>query len=280
MTQSQPEYSLDSQGQLRAIRFTKKMQHSYFDNFAGKGFGLQGGQRGAPESMAVIRDPTKKIKGHLLAIRSNSRQDQTFNACRQTNMIEDYAAQDIEEQDDLWSMTGTSTWAVFEEPLFYLHVYFPDGASMTALRTSVIDTSYKAHSYPGIFLEEHGIKVRLIGGHTFSDAFYNYRFLGISPDEVYDRWWTLAMRIHINGNINYYATNQWVDKITAEHRLGDSFALATMNQQTIKKVIGSHDILLDFSQVNASPNPTLIHDAGVFLTKKICFKYFLDKNMV
>lgn len=170
-----------------------KESFSYESGWAGKGFGLSGSQRGAPES---IRITTKD--GHTgLAIKSLPRDAHWL----QQHPSGPYSTADSELQDDLFFYAKRS-WQAADEPVLVMHVYRPTGTT-TSLRMPVIyhRAGVEERAWPGIWLRPGGIRLRTVRGDYYVQDEALNRGAG--------RWWTLGLKVTNSGDVEFYAASDW-----------------------------------------------------------------------
>ncbi|MBP8791785.1 MAG: T9SS type A sorting domain-containing protein [Lutibacter sp.] len=236
---------------------------NYGAGWAGTGFGLTGTQRGAPESVSVIANP-QPVTGsgnQVLAFRSFDRDAAWFAANPST--ISYYTGVDDEDQDDFF-MTG-SGWTPAETPSVMMHIFVPDYLDNNNIVTSLrmpIKFDAKGASYsswPGVWC--HGTFF-VLRGPGRRDILKDTN----APNGGKNTWWTFGVSIAPDGDIQYYATPNYVTQLTKEHLIGVNSILSAeaiaggedANDYGYYPVAQSSDAIIMSSNLNTTAEKTLI----------------------
>jgi len=227
---------------------------NYNLGWAGSGFGLTGTQRGAPEVIGVNALPSQPAGAGAqgLAFNSQTRDAAWYNDHPEALNNNVYDDPDGEAQDDFFWYTGG--WTPADTPSVMMHVWLPDSATYTSLRMT---TKYQSgagptNSWPGIWLYTDRLTLRGPG----------------RPDITYqngmdngDSWWTLGLSVTPNGDLQYYAVDEYVTELTADHHIGTNSELAAANGYTANYLVSQNDATLMTSNRNfAAADQTYFDD--------------------
>ncbi len=230
---------------------------NYNLGWAGTGFGLSGTQRGAPEVVAVKPNPSQPIGAGQQGLAFNS-QDRTtawYNQHPEAMNNNVYNSPDGEGQDDFFWYAGG--WTPNQTPSVMMHVWLPASAAYTSLRMT---TKYQSgantvNSWPGIWLWSDHINLRGPGRPDITVS---------SGDTNGDSWWTLGLSITPDGDIQYYATPEYVTELTPDHHIGTNSELAAANGYATRYLISQNDATLMTSNRNLAANDQTYFDDLIF----------------
>ena len=225
----------------------------YSSGWAGAGFGLSGTQRGAPEVISVVANPKKVTSSgnQVLAFYSQDRDAAWYAANPSAVGTTYYSGQDPESQDDFF-MYGAS-WVSADTPSVMMHVFLPgslDQNGVTSLRMPVKYNSGTS-SWPGIWCYGN---ILLLRGPGRDDI----QITTNAPNGGKDTWWTLGVSVAPDGDIQYYATPNYVTTLTTAHCIGFNSVLSPANGLAYKTVDENSDAIIMSSNRNLTTTPTLI----------------------
>ena len=225
----------------------------YSSGWAGAGFGLSGTQRGAPEIISVIANPQAVANSgnQVLAFRSQDRDAAWYTANPSAVGTTYYGAADTEDQDDFF-MYGAS-WVSSETPSVMMHVFLPSSLDLNGVTSLRMPVKYNSgtSSWPGIWC--YGDILRLRGpGRDDIQITTN------APNGGKDTWWTLGVSVAPDGDIQYYATPNYVTTLTTAHCIGFNSVLSPANGLAYKTVDENSDAIIMSSNRNLTTTPTLI----------------------
>lgn len=255
---AQTTYYIPGSGTIvRELNFENTSQltekFDYSSGWAGAGFGLSGTQRGAPENISVIPNPeTVTNSGNqVLAFYSSDRNADWYTNNPSALGTNVYGNQDNESQDDFF-MYGAS-WIAADTPSVMMHVFLPstlDQNGVTSLRMPVKYNSGTS-SWPGIWC--YGDILRLRGpGRNDIQLSTN------AANGGKNTWWTLGVSITPTGDIQYYATPNYVTELTKEHIVGINSVISPENNHNYYPVDSNSDAIIMTSNRNVTTTPTLI----------------------
>ena len=226
---------------------------NYGSGWAGAGFGLSGTQRGAPENISVIANPqTVTSSGNqVLAFYSSDRDASWYSNNPSAVGTNVYGSQDSEFQDDFF-MYGAS-WVAADTPSVMMHVFLPNSLDQNGVTSLRMPVKYNSgtSSWPGIWC--YGDILRLRGpGRNDVQMDTNAANAGKNT------WWTLGVSITPDGDIQYYATPNYVTELTKKHFVGINSVISLANNHAYFPVDSNSDAIIMSSNRNLTNIPTLI----------------------
>jgi hypothetical protein len=176
-----------------------------------------------------------------------------------------YKDVDVEEQDDFF-MTG-SGWTPAETPSVMMHIFVPDYLDnnniVTSLRMPIkFDAQGASYSsWPGVWC--HGTFF-VLRGPGRRDILKDTN----APNGGKNTWWTFGVSIAPDGDIQYYATPNYVTQLTKEHLVGVNSILSAeaiaggenANDYGYYPVGQSSDAIIMSSNLNTTAEKTLYDD--------------------
>ena len=228
---------------------------NYGSGWAGSGFGLSGTQRGAPENISVITNPEAVASSgnQTLAFYSHDRNAAWYTANPSAVGTNVYGGADGESQDDFF-MYGAS-WVSADKPSVMMHVFLPtslDQNGVTSLRMPV-KYNTTVSSWPGIWCYGNILRLR---GPGRNDIQINTN----AANGGKGTWWTLGLSVTPDGDIQYYATPNYVTTFTDAHCVGINSVISPANGHAYHPVDKNSDAIVMNSNRNVTTTPTLIDD--------------------
>lgn len=229
----------------------KNQSFNYGNSWAGTGFGLSGTQRGAPE-VVNVKDNVNQPPGagnQALAFNSQTRDAAWYIANPSAVGTNVYGGQDGETQDDFFMYS--TDWTTSQTPSVFMHVWLPASATYSSLRMT---TKYQnggslTNSWPGIWLYHDRLTLR---GPGRSDIQFP---TGLSPaEESQSRWWTLGLSVLPDGDLQYYATPEYVSAFAPEHLLGNNSEISAQAGQPVRYLVQNRDAIIMSSNRNLAAN--------------------------
>lgn len=226
---------------------------NYSSSWAGVGFGLSGTQRGAPENVSVVVNPQAVTPSgnQVLAFYSSARDADWYTNNPSAVATNVYGSADGESQDDFF-MYGPS-WVASETPSVMTHVFLPSSLDINGVTSLRMPVKYNSgtSSWPGIWCYGNRLLLR---GPGRNDIQINTN----APNGGKDTWWTLGVSVTPNGDIQYYATANYVTELTKEHIVGVNSIISPENNLPYKPVDSNSDAIILSSNRNVTTTPTLI----------------------
>ena len=226
---------------------------NYAGGWAGTGFGLSGTQRGAPEIINAIANP-QIVAGsgnQVLAFRSQDRTEAWYLEQPEATGTTYYGNTDTTTQDDFFMYSDN--WVAADKPSVMMHVYLPSTAHYTSLRMTVLYANGTKNTYPAIWNYGTYFNIRMPGYGAGQDI----KVYSNAPNGGKDTWWTMGLSIAPDGDVQYYATPEFVTELTETHCLGFSSVMAPADGKNYNPVEQNNDAIIMTSNSNTSVNPTL-----------------------
>ncbi|MDG1386773.1 MAG: hypothetical protein P8P33_07105 [Flavobacteriaceae bacterium] len=177
-------------------------QYDYASGYAGDGFGLTIGRRGAPEQISI-----GSIGGrNALTYVSGPRDQDWYNANAGASTHGLYGVADPEVRDDFYWYQNQSPWIASDNSYFSAHVYRADGSNLGfRVPSKYMDTNGQLiNTWPAVLIYD---QLLLQGPNRDNPLFGSY-----DPTD-YVGWITIGIHISFDGNIHYYLADEYVDNV-------------------------------------------------------------------
>ena len=190
-------------------------QYDYASGYAGEGFGLTSGRRGAPEQISI-----GSIGGrNALTYVSGPRDQDWYDANLGASTHSLYGVPDNEVRDDFYWYQNQSPWTASDNSYFSAHVYRADGSDVGFRVPSKYEYFGQLYdTWPAVLVYDN--QLLLQGPNRDNTLFGNY-----DPMD-YIGWITIGIHISFDGNVHYYLADEYVDNVfIQDHFLGSNRAL-------------------------------------------------------
>lgn len=254
----------------------------YNSSWAGNGFGFSGSQRGAPEYLRVVKDPTQPATSsdYVLQMISEARTDawyKEYNVPRSTTTT--YGRPDNEGQDDLFVYGSGSYKPEEREWSTSMQVYVPSPRSVwIGLRTAALGNVYHSMSptqssklWPGIFLYSGTtFRVRLLGGDIDFGA-SELAELGLKHTYETNCWWTFGISVKKTGEMFFFMKKGKADSFTEDDLIWSSgyYYYFSASGFPLWKYMSRSDAIIDasfiFSPLDGTPQKTAPYSNSLLL---------------